>query len=122
MKIAAIILAIFGAGHLMYLPKVFHLADDPRWLLDLLASIGGILLLLISVGIWTHKKPAWYLGFIFLGLLVAQMGIQQYNSSQRLGDKVPPFYIPLIFLSIVPAFFAIVWYRQKKWFNHDQVV
>src|ERR1017187_472967 len=68
MKIAAIILGILGVWHLIYLPNVFHLADNPKWLLDVWISISGILFLLVSVGIWTRWIFAWHLGFVFLVL------------------------------------------------------
>jgi hypothetical protein len=121
MKKAAIILGIFAFLQLMYLPKAFHLNNNPRWLLDILASVGGVLLLLVSIGIWTRKKFAWYLGFIYLGEFIVISGMQAHFISQGLGDKVPPLIICIFPAVIVSVFWAVVWHRQKKWFYHDQL-
>ncbi|MGA2800989.1 MAG: hypothetical protein ABSE97_01240 [Verrucomicrobiota bacterium] len=123
MKIAAIIIGIFGLVHLMYLPKAFHLADNPKWLLDVWISISGILLLFLSAGIWTRRIFAWYLGFVYIVLLplgfLARVCLRLPAVST--GEKAIIVSACSVFVILFVVYWSVVWYRQKKWFSNERV-
>ena len=121
MKTASIVLAVFAIGSLMYLPQVFHLAGGSLWLLDLWISLSGILLLLVSFGIWTRKRFAWYLGFAYLLQAVAWCEAHIYFTTQEPSERLPFALLGLIPMLAVGVYWAVVWYRQRKWFYVDQV-
>jgi len=124
MKIAATIIGIFGLWHLMYLPKAFHLADNPKWLLDVWVCISGILLLLISLGILKRWIFVWYLAFVFLVLSPISVLVHVCHTLPAVstGEKALIISLCSVGSILVSAFWSFLWYRQKKWFFHEDVV
>ena len=123
MKITAIFLGIVGLLYLTYLPKAFHLADNPRWLSDVFISINGILLLLVSLGIWTRRIFAWHLGFVFLVLssVSALVHVCQTLPAISTDKKAIIGIVGSVFWVLVCAFWSFVWYHQKRWFFNKGV-
>ena len=124
MRIAAIIIAIFGAMNLMALPRAFHFADNPRWPLTLLACILGILLLSVAVGIWRRRIFAWQLGFGAIVLSAAYFFAEVCFTlpAVTVSQKVVILISCFVGGVLVAAYWSVVWYRQRKWFINDQVV
>jgi len=120
MKIAAIVLAVFAIASLMYLPQVFDATGGSLWLLDLWISLSGILLLLVSFGIWTRKRFAWYLGFVYLLQGVAWCVAHIYFTTQKPSERLPFELLSVIPMLAVGVYWAVVWYRQRKWFFVDR--
>jgi hypothetical protein len=123
MKIAAIIIGFSGLWDMMYLPKAFHLADNPKWLLDVWISISGILSLFFSAGIWTRRVFAWYLGWLYivsvpLGFLT---GVCRTLPAVSTGKKAIIISSCSVFVILFIVFWSVVWCRQKKWFSHERV-
>ena len=124
MKIAAIIIGIFGFWHLTDLPKAFQVADNPKWLLDVWICISGILLLLFSAGIWKRHVFAWYFGFFAIALWPLGFVVHVYHffAGPSVGEKALVIGLCSVVAILFIAYWSFVWYRQKKWFFNEQVV
>jgi hypothetical protein len=123
MRITATIVALFGVLNLRALPRVIPFTDNPRWPLMLLASILGILLIWVSVGIWTRRIFAWRLGFVAIALSAAYFIAQVCFTLTAVGTGEKAIIVSACSLVglLVAGFWSVVWYRQKKWFANNQV-
>ena len=126
MKITAIIIGLIGVWYLRHLPKVFHLADNAQWPLDIWIIISGIMLLLISVGTWARRTYAWHLGFLYLVLRSVVGFVYIFHSIHPLNtvstvDKATMLIVWSVISTLFLIFFSVIWYRQKAWFYDDTV-
>jgi hypothetical protein len=113
MRVAAFIILLLGILNLLA-----PFTGNPKDPLLLFASLVGLLLIGIAVGIWKRSMLAWRWGFVAIGLspifFVAQVcsGLPAVNTN----EKIVIISACSVGATLVASYWWSVWYRQKKWF------
>jgi hypothetical protein len=116
MRIAAFIILLFGIFNVLA-----PLTGNPKDPLMLFASLLGILLIGIAMGIWKRLMFAWQWGFVAIALtpifFVAQVCSEL--PAVNTNEKFLIISACSIGATLVAAYWWSVWYRQKRWFTQS---
>ena len=122
MKVAALIIAVFGVLNSLSLLGLFRPHARP-WPFLLAASVLGVFMILIAIGIWMRHVAAWRLGFLAIALCGAYSvadGWFRLPAGSANGKAVLMIAWP-VGVILVATYWSVVWYRQKKWFEPESV-
>ena len=123
LKVVAILLAVSGAMALMVGVVGPHLWPSPGQSGESTGSsqmgnlnfVYAILVIVLSVGIWSRRAWAWWCGFLLLGLSVCWSVLAMLLRA----DAGPPIGIKVLFAilsCVVAATWARWWYAQRQHF------
>jgi hypothetical protein len=114
MRIAAFIILLLGIFNVLA-----PFTGNPKDPLMLFASLLGLLLIGIAVGIWKRLMLAWQWGFVAIGLspifFVAQVCSEL--PAVNTNEKIVIITASSLGATLVGSYWWFVWYRQKKWFT-----
>ena len=114
MRVAAFIILAFGILNLLA-----PFTGNPKEPLLLFASLLGVLLIGIAVGIWKRSMLAWQWGFVAIVLspifCVAQVCSEL--PAVNTNEKIIIISACSVGATLVASYWWSVWYRRKKWFT-----
>lgn len=121
MRTTALILALFAAGNLARAIWTICSGSNSRWPEALCLGLLAIFLLAVAVGIWRKRFLAWRLGFaaIALGAFNFIIRVCSKLPAVNRGQKTVIITSCLIGGVAVAVYWSVIWYRQRKWFDHS---
>jgi hypothetical protein len=123
MKVVAIIVALCGVLGFLSFPVGILSSGSSPWPLLLADSVFGAFLIWIAVGIWKRRMAAWRYGFVAIVLIAVTFVVQVCFELPAVStvQKIVIIISCLVGGIPVAAYWSFVWYRQKKWFSHENV-
>ncbi len=123
MRVLTIIVALCGILSFLSLPVGICSSGSAPWPVLLAYTIFGSFLLWIAAGIWTRRLAAWRCGFVAIAFLAVDFVVQVCFALPDVSrvQKVIILMSCTVGGTLVAAFWAFIWYRQKNWFAHDRV-